>query len=311
MESPFPTSRKGNVKYVESYDFKHPKLFSKEIMRTLGTIHEALGRNLGRIFSTTLRYKVDLYLNRIYQKSPEEFLKSIDTPSVIYVLQIEGMDGELIIELPPDLCIHMIERQSGGQNTHLVDSRSLTMIEEKIIRRIMQSVNKEIVNAWEPFKDFTIQKMVYEHKPENVHLASVDPIIVGQFEIDMVEEQSGIRIAYTYSLLKEVLNDTILKKDLKNKMEQLTEEELDAYKRTVSEAKVKLHTLLGTTQLSLSEVLNLQEGDAIPLRQKADQPLEIRVNGKTKLKGFPGMIQGRKAVKVFEVIDEINEQELV
>lgn len=63
--------------------------------------------------------------------------------------------------------------------------------------------------------------------------------------------------------------------------------------------------------LSLEDILSLKEGDTIPLQQKADEPLEIKVNGITKMNGYPGLKQGRKAIKVFEIIEEINEQELV
>jgi flagellar motor switch protein FliM len=311
MDPQFPAKKLGKVKYVESYDFKHPKLFSKEIMRTLRLIHDTLGRNLSRIFSTSLRYKVDTYLKDIEQLSPTELIQGIESPSVIYLLEIENMDGEMIVVMPPELCIHMIERQSGGPGNDLAEPRSLTVIEEKIISRIIRHINSEIVEAWEPFKDFTIEKTKYENKPDNIHLASVDPTIMARFVIDLGENKVEIKVVYTYSLLKEILNDTILKKDLRSKMERLNEDEMAAYKRTIEKATISLHALLGTTRLSLDEVLNLKEGDAIPLSQKADQPLEVRVNGVKKMTAFPGVIQGRKAIKIFELVEEINEQELV
>lgn len=311
MDPQFPAKKLGKVKYVESYDFKHPKLFSKEIMRTLRSIHDALGRNLGRIFTTSLRYKVDVYMQKIEQQSSEEFTLGIDSPSVIYLLRIDELDGEIIMVMPPELCIHMIERQSGGAGTELAEPRALTTIEEKIVSRVMRHINKEIILAWEPFKDFTIDKIQYENKPDNIHLASVDPTIMARFVLDLGDKKSEIKVAYTYSLLKEILNDTILKKDLRSKMERLNDEEMQAYQRTLAKATVSLQALLGTTRLSLDEVLNLKEGDALPLAQKADQPLEVRVNGVKKMAAFPGVIQGRKAIKIFEIVEEINEQELV
>lgn len=311
MESEVPKQNLGKVKYVESYDFKHPKLFSKEIMRSLRTIHDSLGINLGRIFSSSLRYKVDMFLHKIDQLSADEFVKGIETPSTIYLLHLSGLDGAIILVLPPGFCLHLIERQSGGYGMELGKARNLTIIEEKIISRIVQNINKEITHAWEPFKEFSIEKVQYESKPENMHLATVDPLIVARLLLDIEEQQVEIKIGYTYSLLKEVLNDTILKKDIRSKMEKLNDEEMEGYKRTIVKAKVRLQALLGSTRLSLDEVFNLKDGDVIPLYQKADQPLDVLVNGVKKIKAYPGVIQGRKAVKIFEFIDEINEQELV
>lgn len=302
----------GNVKYVESYDFKHPKLFSKEIMRTLRTIHDVLSRNLSRVFSTSLRYKVEVYLQKILQLSSSEFIQQIDSPSTVYMLKVDELGGEILVVLPAEFCIHLIERQSGGQGKDLSEARSLTIIEEKIVNRIMQSINNEIITAWEPYTDLNINSVTYESKPENLHLASVDPIIILTFTIDLGDDkQVEIYISYSYSLLKKVMSDTIFKKGINSKLEQLSNEELDAYKRTLLKANVQIQPLLGTTTLTLNEIINLKEGDILPLKQKKDKPLNVRVNSKVKMTAYPGLVQGRRAVKVFELLEEINEMELV
>lgn len=311
MEMKSQNNKLGNVKYVESYDFRQPKLFSKEIMRTLQTIHDVFSRNLARIFSTSLRYKVDISLQEIKQLSSPEFVRNIESPSTIYLLKVEELGGEIIVVLPPEFCIHLIERQSGGQGRRLSERRTLTIIEEKIIHRVMKNVNHEIVQAWEPYMDFQIDNAIYESKPENLHLESVDPTIIIKFKVDLGEEDLEVGVSYSYSLLKKAMSDTLLKKGIKSKMEELSAEELEAYKRTLKKANVRVQPLLGTTRLTLDEILNLKEGDTIPLKQRSDKPLDIRINGTTKMTAYPGVVQGRRAVKVFELLDEINETELV
>jgi len=311
MEMKAQKRAQANVKYVESYDFRQPKLFSKEIMRTLRAIHDVLSRNLSRIFSSTLRYKVDTSLNNIVQLSSPEFIQNIESPSTIYLLSVDKLGGEIIVVMPPEFCIHLIERQSGGQARTLHERRTLTVIEEKIINRIVKSINSEIVAAWEPYIDFSIDSTTYESKPENLHLTSVDPTIIVKFKVDLGEEEVEFGVSYSYSLLKKAMNDTILNKGIKSKQEELTGEEMQDYQRTLKRANVCIQPLLGTTRLSLNDVINLKEGDTIPLNQKSDKPLEVRINGTAKITAYPGVIQGRRAVKVFELLEEINETELV
>jgi flagellar motor switch protein FliM len=311
MEMKAQKRAQGKVKYVESYDFRQPKLFSKEIMRTLRTIHDVFSRNLSRIFSSSLRYKVDISLSKIIQLSSPDFVQNIESPSTIYLLSVDELGGEIIVVLPPEFCIHLIERQSGGQGRSLQERRTLTVIEEKIIHRIIKNINNEIVSAWEPYMDFSIDSTTYESKPENLHLASVDPTIIVKFKVDLGEEELEVGVSYSYSLLKKAMSDTILKKGIKSKQEELSGEEMEAYRRTLQKAKVRIQPLLGTARLTLDEIINLKEGDTIPLKQKSDKPLEVRINGTTKLTAYPGVIQGRRAVKVFELLEEINETELV
>ena len=107
------------------------------------------------------------------------------------------------------------------------------------------------------------------------------------------------------------MNESVLKKGSKSKTEKLSPDALDSYKRTLLNASVRIQPLLGTTSLSINDILELKEGDTIPLNQRTDKPLEVRVNQVKKMKAFPGLVQGRKAIKVFEIIEEINEQELL
>ena len=311
MESKRPEHQLGDIKYVESYDFKHPKLFSKEIMRNLRSLHDMLARNLGRVFSSALRQKVDVSLQKVDQLSTSEFINNIKSPSVIYLLSVKKVNAELIMDLSPGFCINLVERQSGGFGNDISERRTLTTIEEKIVSRIVRNINREIVVAWEPYMEFQIGSSTYESKPENIHLASVDPTIVINLLVDLGDKKTRIQISYPYSLLKEAMNNSVLKKGKKNETEQLTEQQLTSYKHTLSDANVLIKPLLGTTKLTIQEILDLQEGDLIPLDQRTDHPLEVRVNNVHKMSAYPGVVRGRRAVKILKMVDEIYEQEII
>lgn len=311
MEPKWNGPKLENIKYVESYDFKHPKLFSKEIMRNLRSLHDILARSLSRVFSSALRQKVDVSLNKIDQLSTNEFINKVKSPSVICLLSIEKFNANVIMVMPPGFCIHLVERQSGGYGGDILERRTLTIIEERIISRIVKSINQEIVVAWEPYMDFDIASSAFESKPENIHVASVDPTIIIEFLIEFNDQQVNIQISYPYNLLKEAMNNSVLKKGKKSETEKLTEEQLQSYKHTLSSARVNIKPLLGSTKLTVKDILNLDEGHIIPLDQRTDQPLEVKVNNVNKMLAYPGVLHGRRAVKIYEMVEEINEQEVI
>lgn len=311
MDSQSPKNRRGKLKYVEPYDFMRPKLFSKEIMRSISKIHDNISRGMSRIFGQSLNYKVDVALNRIEQYTPADLIADMSSPGVIYIMKGRKMGGDIILNIPPEFCIHIIERESGGPGIDLSYKRILTTIEEKIISRIQSEIQKEIKSAWEPFNRFTVDDLIYESKPENLHLSSVDPLLCAKIRVELGTTFVELGISYSYDFLKRALNDSIIKKDRGSNLEHLDTESTIDYRRTIKKAPVYIQPLLGTTVLSLDEILNLKEGDTIPLNQKADEPLNIKVNGVTKMNGYPGLKKGKKAIKVFEIIEEINEQELV
>lgn len=311
MNSTSPTKKPGNRKYVESYDFRHPKLFSKEIMRTLRTIHDALARKLTRIFSSALRQKVEIYLHQIDQISSTEFIQNIDSPGVIYLLSMEEAAGEVIIVMPTPFSLYLIERQSGGKGDPFAEKRTLTTIEEKIVNRIMNNVIRELLTAWAPYKEFIIQKKLFESKSDNIHHISLDPTIVVRMKVETSDWGVEFYFSYPYGLLKEVMNDAALNRGSHLKAEQLSGVELEAYERTLKEANVLVQPLLGRSRLTIKELITLKEGDTLTLGQKTDKPLDVHINGVKKMTAFPGVIQGRRAVKIYELVEAINEQELL
>jgi len=311
MESPESGQQLADVKYVETYDFKQPKLFSKEIMRNLRSLHDIFARSVSRIFSSALRAKVDVGLEKIEQISSSKFINKIKSPSVIYLLSVDDSSGNIIMVMPPGFCTHLVERQSGGYGGDLSERRTLTIIEEKIISRIVRNINDEIMMAWEPYMEFEIKSATYESKPENIHLASVDPTIVVGISVTFGDRKVNFHLSYPYSLLKEAMNNSVLKKGKKTETVELTEEQLKSYKYTLSNAGVNIKPLLGETTLSIQNILDLKEGDVIPLEQRADQPLKVKVNNVHKMSAYPGVLHGRRAVKIYDMIEEINEQEVI
>lgn len=280
-------------------------------MRSLRSLHEVMARSLSRVFSSNSRAKVDIKLSRINQLVASEFMQNIQNPSAMYVLSVEELGGDIIMVLDPGFCFYMIERQSGGRGTRNSNRRALTTIEEKIMSGIMQSVNKEIVVAWEPYMNFNIRSTTYESKTENVHMISDDPAIVAEFEVELGNEKLDLHISYPYNLLKETMNDSVARMGNHVSKEYLSPEGMEAYQQTLKHVKVHLRPLLGTTRLSIYTLLNMQEGDAIPLDQKIDKPLQVSVNGVNKMTAYPGIVQHRRAVKIYEILEEIKERELL
>lgn len=309
--NPKPGSRRrpGKLKLVEAYDFRQPKLFSKEIMSSLRSIHDVLARNLNRIMSSALRQKAEVYLNTIYQQPTSDFVTNLENPSVIYVLSVTELGGEVIVVLPIDFCLYIVERQSGGQEEEFSEKRPLTTIEEKIVDRIMKGVIREIIAAWEPHMDFSIHSAVYESKPENIHVSALDPTIIASLRIDVGQHRVEIKLSYPYSLLKQAMQD--FSHNRESRTEKLTPEERESYQRTLTNAMVTVQSLLGTTRLTVEEIVSLKVGDTIPLRQKTNDPLEVRVNGVKKMTAYPGLLNGRRAIRIFELVEEIYEEEVV
>ncbi len=291
-------------KEVVNYDFKHPKLVSKEQMRSLRTMHEMLARNLSVALTNSLRTIVDVQLNAIDQVVYSEFVQSIASPSSLYLFTVEELGGEAVLELDPRFCIFAVERQTGGQTKEMAFRREMTIIEQKIMGRIMDRLYSELMDSWEPFMEVNIKEHSYESNPENIQIISaVEPAIVVFYQIKVYDSVATLNICYPYALLEEALANT-LKYAHKSRKDDLPPEQRTAYTEHVKNINTPVRAVLGSTKITIEQLVQLDEGDAITLDQRTDDPIEVKVNNRTKMLGYPGQHRNHKAIKIYDILAE-------
>ena len=304
---------KKSTNEIKEYDFRQPNVvFSKDIIRVLNEIHEGLTKSLGRFVSSETRVKAEVSNIEIKEFSSAQFLESLSGPQVLYQNYVADVDGNLIIQLPTDFCMNYIEKQSGGAGKFKMPVRPLTMIEEKIISRFISGLKFQLLNAWQPYTTFEIERSVYESKPELLTLNPNDTLVIINFEINLGDSTENIVVGYTSTLLKEILTESINQRgEFNSRIEELSPELKEGYHQTLLQTPISLKVLLGSSKIKLSKLMSLSVGDTIGLRQKKSEPLDILAQNKVKMRGYPGVQDGFKAIKIIEVNRELKEKEIV
>ena len=65
---------------------------------------------------------------------------------------------------------------------------------------------------------------------------------------------------------------------------------------------IEIAALLGQTELTVRDFLNLQQNDLIYLENETQQPIPVLVNGVEKFRGFQGSYKGHKAINVRKLV---------
>ena len=89
-------------KKVKLYDFKHPDKFSKEQMRTLSLIHETFARQTSTSLSEATSSLAGLHVASADQLSYEEFLRSIPNPTTLCIINMDPLQGSILLEIDPE-----------------------------------------------------------------------------------------------------------------------------------------------------------------------------------------------------------------
>lgn len=106
--------KEDEVRKVKVYDFKRALRFSKDQIRSLTRIHENFARLLTTFFSAQLRSYVQITVASVDQIPFEEFVRSIPNMTLINVFEVPPLDGNILMEINPNIAYSMLDRLMGG-----------------------------------------------------------------------------------------------------------------------------------------------------------------------------------------------------
>src|ERR1700710_2639614 len=97
-----------------AYDFRRPIKLSREHVRTLQIAFETYARSCGTLLTTRLRVVSSVTLASIEQLNYDEYVASLENPTVIAVVSIDPLSGTVLLELSSSVAMTAIDHLLGG-----------------------------------------------------------------------------------------------------------------------------------------------------------------------------------------------------
>jgi len=289
-------------KALSLYDFRRPDRVSKDQMRTLQNLHESYARQFSTTLTNFLRTFVDIELVSVDQLTYSEFTMSISNPSCIYVFKMEPLEGNAIIEINPSLVFFIIDRLFGGQGRPSEQNRELTLIEQNVIHRIVERSLGDLKDVWEHIGVFNPKVEAYETNPQFVQIAPPgETVILVSLEVRMQNASGLMSICFPYILLESVINN-LSGESWMSSQSASTNETKTMLEHELHDVQLKLSTLIGKTNLTIRDLLQLQRGDVLCLDRPCESDLIVQVEGKTKMAARSGVIRRNKAIKITKIL---------
>lgn len=297
-----------NDKKVRPYDFKIPKKFNKEQIKTLNIIYENYGRLLSSYLSGMLRNYCQIEVLTIEEQRYFEYSNALPENILMGVIEMHPLQGTSMITMSQSIAFAIIDRLLGGQgDPYEVDRDEYTDIELTLIEKVIREISVMLKDAW---------KNVYEIQPEFLRLESnsrqsqlVSPnetVVIIMLNVKIKEVEGNISFCMPYVILEPVLEHlntrywfTERKGPEDNKAESRR-----MLRKSMDSIPVELKAVLGTSHLTLRDVMELQKGDVIQLDQGIDEPMKIIANRHEWFTGKLGVYRNHRAIKVEKILME-------
>lgn len=287
---------------VAPYNFKRPRLFSQDQTRVLQYVHESFARDLSVYLSAQLRTMVEITLTAVDQVLYAEYVASSAPPSALYVGEAQGLGHQIIFEVDPRFVVYTIEKLFGGPGVFTDAPREVSQIERRIMSRVVRRAFDELEASWKQANEIRLRETAFETNADFVQiLPSMEPALVGAFDIRVQGHRSFVNICYPYLLLERMLSRTGMQRWLSGTVSEVAPDVRARYEDALRSMHVELRAELGRTRLSLADLAALQEGDVIPLQRRTSEPLQIFIDKQEKFRAAAGRAGKRRALRILDV----------
>ena len=292
-------------KQVKNYDFKRPAKFSKEHLRTLEIIFEHYGRLLSTNLPVYLRRNIQVDVASAESVTFSEFTNGLSNPVILGIVNFAPLNGNIILEMNPNLGFAMIDRMLGGQGNPLGKNRDFSDIELSILEKILIICTNLIREPWRNVLD--VNPML-ERIETNAQFAQIIPpsdmIAIVTINLKVGDVEGLMNICLPLFTLESIMDKLNTKFWFAN-MQDVTEEDYEEYIATlIKRVDIPMKAVLGRSSIAVSDFVSLMPGDIIRLDTKTDADLNVYVGNIKKFKALPGSSNDKYAIQVTEVLRE-------
>jgi flagellar motor switch protein FliM len=288
------------------YDFRRPDKFSKEHLRSLRILHESFARMLGSSLTSYLSAGVQVRLTMLEQGTYDEYIQSLPTPTVIYVVGLAPLPGQAVVELNLPVGRVLIDRLLGGTGTPKARTGDMTEIELALLKTIGQFILSSLREAWSnvvPLRP-TMQEPVLS--PELAQFATMaEATVMLVLEVSLFKTTGTISMCIPYQVLQPVLDSLTSQVWFGGTPTRTADNESRGQMGDrISAVSLPITVDLGETELTVQSLLELQEGQVLRLNTNANGPLPVRVDDRVKFLGQAGLSGKNLAVQIVRAVPQ-------
>lgn len=212
------------------------------------------------------------------------------------------------MEISPQLALVIVEKLLGGSGETVPKARSITPIEQAVIRGIIEHGLSDLANAWKSISDINFRYSRLEMEADFVQVApSSEIVLVVSFDVNVGVNTYMMNLCFPTFALEEVLTKLNRQQVTTSNVvipPQKRRENFRMIHKQISTTYLPVVAELAKTSIKVGELLALEPGDIIKLDKRINEEIEILINGKRKLAGRPGSVEGKKAVRITRALKE-------
>lgn len=259
---------------------------------------------LVRLMTTSLRNftsdNVEVSLDHISSIRFGDYLNSIPLPAILAVFRAEQLDNYGLMTVDSNLIYSIVDVLLGGRRGNIamrIEGRPYTTIERTLVTRMVEVILNDAKQAFAPLTDVDFELDRIETNPRFAAIARpANAAILVKLRIDMEDRGGRIELLLPYATL-EPIRKLLLQQFMGEKFgrDNIWETHLAS---ELWDTNIDVMAVIDEQQIPLSQLMNLQVGDTLPLNSNADSPISLQCGSVPLTTGRMGRIGHKIAVRI-------------
>lgn len=289
---------------AKQYDLLNQERIIRGRMPTLELINDRFIRRQSVAWTSLLREAIDFVVVGTQVIKFGEFLKKVPMPSSLNVFHMHPLRGNALFVMDAFLVYLIVDYFFGGKGqTHVKpEGRDFTPVQLRIIKKLLLNALTDLERAWHAVLPVKVEYVRSESNPQFAMVVTASEIVVVvTLQIIIGEITRDLFIVYPYSML-EPIKEKLYSGLVSDQLEQ--DGSWNArFRDKLQECTLPITVRLGTTTVTVRDVLNFSPGDVVLLDQRPGDPLDCYVEGYHKFQGSPGVYKGNHACRVTKIVN--------
>lgn len=289
---------------VKGYDLLNQERIIRGRMPTLEMINDRFVRRQAVAWTGVLREAIEFVVVGTQVIKFGEFLKKIPMPSSLNVFHMPPLRGSGLFVMDAFLVYLLVDYFFGGKGqTHVKpEGRDFTAVQVRMIKKLLMLALGDLEKAWQAILPVKVEYVRSESNPQFAMVVTAsEVVIVVTLQVIIGETSRDLFVVYPYSML-EPIKEKLYSGLVSDQLEQDGSWN-SKFRELIHECELPISVKLGSTTVTVQDVLNFSPGDVVMLDQRPGDPLECYVEDYVKFWGSPGVFKGNHACRVTKVLN--------
>ncbi len=284
-------------KDMMEYDFSSQDRIVRGRMPTLEMVNERFARHLRISLFNMMRRTAEVSINGIQMIKFGEYVHTLFVPTSLNMVRFRPLKGTGLITMEARLVFILVDNFFGGDGRYhaKIEGREFTPTERRIIQMLLKIIFEDYKEAWSPVMDVSFEYLDSEVNPAMANIVSpTEVVVISSFHIELDGGGGDFHVALPYSMLEPIRE--LLDAGVQSDKEDTDMRWSKALRDEIMDVPVELTTKFLEVDLPLRKIMELKEGDIIPIEMP--ETLTVLVEDLPTYRAKLGRVRENMAIKI-------------